>query len=74
MKSTIFWDVTLCRPVEVHRRFGGRATIRVCLSCFLLGLFFDLEDGGNTFLRIVSGIYRSTRRYISEDTILQIVK
>jgi hypothetical protein len=23
MKSTIFWDVTQCDPVEVHQRFGG---------------------------------------------------
>jgi hypothetical protein len=23
MKRTIFWDVTLCSPVDVHQRFGG---------------------------------------------------
>jgi hypothetical protein len=23
MKSTIFWDITLCTPLEVNRRFGG---------------------------------------------------
>jgi biotin synthase-like enzyme len=22
MKGTIFWDVTQCSPLEVHRRFG----------------------------------------------------
>jgi hypothetical protein len=24
MESTIFWDVTPCRLVEVHRRLGGK--------------------------------------------------
>jgi hypothetical protein len=23
MKSTIFWDITPCSPLEVNRRFGG---------------------------------------------------
>jgi hypothetical protein len=22
MKSTIFWDITLCNPLSVNRRFG----------------------------------------------------
>jgi hypothetical protein len=35
MKSTMFWDVTPCDPLEVYRLFGGT----VCLlptSCWLL--------------------------------------
>jgi hypothetical protein len=24
MNSTIFYNITLCNPVEVHRRFGGK--------------------------------------------------
>jgi hypothetical protein len=59
MKSTIFWGITLCSPLNVNRRFGG--TYRLCLqgqisacTCFhtgfLLGLFFDAEDGGDMFL------------------------
>jgi hypothetical protein len=35
---------------------------------FLLGLFFNLEDGGDMFLRNVVDFQRTTRRYISEDT------
>jgi hypothetical protein len=27
VKSTVFWDVTPCNPVEVHRRFGGTVFI-----------------------------------------------
>jgi hypothetical protein len=23
MKSTVFWDITLCSPLKVNRRFGG---------------------------------------------------
>jgi hypothetical protein len=29
MKSTIFWDVTSCRPLKVNRRFGGTYHLRV---------------------------------------------
>jgi hypothetical protein len=52
-----------CRPLEVNRRFGG--TYRLFVTCyrlfvtcfhtiFLLGLFFDPEDGGDMFLRNTS--------------------
>jgi hypothetical protein len=45
MKSTIFWDITLCSPLKVNRR---------CFhAVFLLSLFFDPEDGGDMFLRNV---------------------
>jgi hypothetical protein len=48
MKSSLFWAITPCSPFEVNQ-----------LACyllhagFLLGLFFDAEDGGATFLRNV---------------------
>jgi hypothetical protein len=40
MKSTIFWDIRVCFATCFH-------------AGFLLGLFFDPEDGGNMFLRNV---------------------
>jgi hypothetical protein len=42
MKGTIFWNITPCSPLKINRRFVGG---------FLLGLFFDPEDGGDIFLR-----------------------
>jgi hypothetical protein len=56
MKSFIFWDITPCIPLKVIRRFGGTCLPRllvllaVCFHAgFLLGLFFDPEDGGDMF-------------------------
>jgi hypothetical protein len=45
MKSTIFWDITLCSPLSVNRRFGGnilRSSACHLLSCwFLARLIFS---------------------------------
>jgi hypothetical protein len=54
-KSTISWDTTPCSLLKVNRRFGGKyCPLATCFHAgFLLGLFFDPEDGGNMFLRNV---------------------
>jgi hypothetical protein len=60
MKSIIFWDITQCSPLKVNRRFGGtyrlhlQALLATCFyTGFLLGLYFDPEDGGDMFVRNV---------------------
>jgi hypothetical protein len=56
------WDVTPYSPLKVNRSFGGtyRLHCYLLLADFLLGLFFDHEDGCDMLLR-------TTRRYIPED-------
>jgi hypothetical protein len=41
IKNTIFWDITPCCPPLLATCFHAG---------FLLGLFFDPEDGGDMFL------------------------
>jgi hypothetical protein len=45
MKSSVFWDITLCSPVEAVKHMLSHR--------FLLGLVFGPEDGGEMFLRNV---------------------
>jgi hypothetical protein len=74
MKSTIFWDMTLCSPLSLNRRFGGIYRLHFQLACwFCWTYFFDPEDGGDMFLRNVG--YNSTdytasypRRWYSSST------
>jgi hypothetical protein len=79
MKSCIFWDITPCNPFKVNRRSEG--TCRLHLqgqkirqdppAGFLLGLFFDPEDGGDMFLRNVPvDIQWTIRRCILVDRTL----
>jgi hypothetical protein len=58
VKSAVFWDTMPCIPLKITRHFGGiyRIHLKVLIAtCFhtgiLLDLFFDLEDGGDNFLR-----------------------
>jgi hypothetical protein len=64
MKSTIFWDITLCSQLKVVRHFRGiyclhlqgqinRARYQCLATCFHAGIFlglFDPKDGGDMFL------------------------
>jgi hypothetical protein len=55
--GSIFWDITPCSPSKFNRRYEEHVTIcSACYLlhlCFLLGLFFNLEDGGDMILRNV---------------------
>jgi hypothetical protein len=47
--STIIWDITSCSPLKCQLTFQSKLH-----SSFLLGLFFDLEDGRDKSLQNVS--------------------
>jgi hypothetical protein len=63
LKSSIFWDLMPCSPLKVNRRFGGtcglhlqgrrigKASKALLATCFISGLFFNPEDGGDMFLQ-----------------------
>jgi hypothetical protein len=68
MKSYFFWNKTPCSPLEINRNFGGtssmpnkpgkkreasKQSLMLVHAGFLLGLFFDHEDGGAMFVRNV---------------------
>jgi hypothetical protein len=68
MKRNIFWNITPFSPLKGNQRFEGtyrlhlqdrrisRARNQLVTSFyagFLLGLFFDSENGGDMFLRKV---------------------
>jgi hypothetical protein len=57
----------LCLPPE-YRTI--RSACHLLHAGFLLGLFFDPEDGGNMFLRHVVDFERTTWRYIPGDRTL----
>jgi hypothetical protein len=81
MKSSIFWNITLCGLLKFKRNFGGTFRIHLqdqridqvsrafCLlhADFLLGLFFYPEDEGDMFLRNVVDFQGITCRYIPKD-------
>jgi hypothetical protein len=53
MKNPIFSDMTLCSLLKVNQNFRGTRGASACYMShygFLLGVFFNPEDGGNMFL------------------------
>jgi hypothetical protein len=83
LKSTVFWDITSCGPLKVNQHCGiksppssgsknkpGRVLLSTCFHPgFLLGLFFDPEDGGDMFLPNV-GCFNGLHGVISQKIVL----
>jgi hypothetical protein len=52
VKKSLFWDVSPCSPLTViQARNQHEAGNKQLDDGFLLDLFFELEDGGDMFLR-----------------------
>jgi hypothetical protein len=49
----MFEDITTYNPLQINRRFGGTCRLHIPAG-FLLGLFFDSEDGGDISLEKIS--------------------
>jgi hypothetical protein len=69
-KTALPWDVRQCNLIEVLRRFGGIPCIHLqsqqlnqaglLFAGFLLGLLFDLEEGGRNHAdRVTAACRRS---------------
>jgi hypothetical protein len=69
MRHYIFWDITTSISLKANLRFGGTFRLHFQVirretrtqheagikqsSCSLFGIFFDLSNGGNMFVRNV---------------------
>jgi hypothetical protein len=70
MKSSVFWDVKGCSPVEIHQRFGG--TYCLHLQCRRISQTRNQQRSGVTMEAVRSSqtsvdFYQTTRRYTPED-------
>jgi hypothetical protein len=78
-KSIIFWDITLCSPPKINRRFKGiyrlqlqdRRISWVRIQCeSRWQAEFDPEDGGDTFLRNIGWLSTDYMALFSQKTVL----
>jgi hypothetical protein len=75
MKSTIFWDITLCSRLSVNRRFGWTYRLQNS-ACHLLSRGFPAQLIFSTLKMEAicssetSVDTQTTRRYIPEDVAL----
>jgi hypothetical protein len=54
MKSTVFWDVTVCSPEECTASTSGLNMQSMEAAGRLLHLLFNPEDGRSVFLQNIS--------------------
>jgi hypothetical protein len=75
MDNSIFWDITLCIPSKVNRRFGGTCRKAFYLphaftlvSCSAYSSTLKMEATCSSEMSV--SFQRTTWRYIPEDRIL----
>jgi hypothetical protein len=75
MKSTIFWDMTLCSPLSCNRRFGG--TYRLHLQGRrIISARTSRQAGSKQAIgssETLVATQRTTRRHIPEDNALHVL-
>jgi hypothetical protein len=64
LKSTVFWSVTLCRPVEVHKQSALLAISFWLVSCLAYPLILKME--AVHFSAASVNVYWTTQLYILE--------
>jgi hypothetical protein len=69
MKNSIFWDITLCSPVKINRRFGG--TDRLHPQGRSVSQARNYPGDSGYFSEMSVNFHRTTRSYIPEDRTLQ---
>jgi hypothetical protein len=69
-----FTDISVDLTAAIFRveEYATSACYFFFAGCFL-GLIFDPEDGGNTFLRYVGKLYHTTRHRMLEDSTFHFV-
>jgi hypothetical protein len=77
VKRTLFWEVTQCNPVDVHRRFGRRYCLyiqarRVSQATSKNKAANDVNVEVLRSSETSVKLYRTTRRHIPEDGALNV--
>jgi hypothetical protein len=82
MKTFIFWNIMSRNLLKVNQCFGGKCYLQLlswrisqasywqeelAVTGFLLGLFFNPENRGNTFLQNISWLSTKCTCYILKD-------
>jgi hypothetical protein len=68
MKSSIFWDITLCSPLKVSQHFGELLPVFMLVSCLAYCLALEIEATCSSEMLV--DFQRTTQHCIPEDRTL----